>query len=738
MQKRLFERIFGIGLILLILGFNPFMFTGLFFDTTTSFAFISGFKIFILGVLNLLISILWLRKVFEEKEIHILNSKIYIPILIFLLSSVISAIFAINKNQALFGYNFTLENSLVEGIFLFFFFFSFVNLIEKREQVENILRYLLVGISIAGLYSLIRYSFTTTINIEPFQYYLNNTNFTPIGHYSSLLPIVIIGFVLGNGFLIKDLAQKDSNKTVVIIDYICTIVCGICAGVLFNINSLSPQYVFLGIFILSIGLVFFFLLANNRLNRLIKNISIVLILPVLIGIGINFYYTSTKAQPMFYPEANLATNWEVTLDSLNSPQKAIIGNGQSSFANLFDKYSNDIFSQSYTVNEKPFSNFFVNSQVPGTEEARIFQSTYLLSILTSQGILGIVSFLAIFILILYFGLNKRVFEDNILGLFSFYCLIGLSLILVILRYDFIISVFFWLFAAITLIFLNENEEKKNFIKFRDFKFNLDRNFAFVFPSLITIISLGLLWSILPVFVSNYHLYNAKVAQIKQNRDLFVEEVQKAYLSNPNSDLVIREYVFTENIILFEKYSKLAAILRQSQPNQAEIDFQTSEIITIQDQAISDLEKAIKINPEEYKNYYFAGLTLGSASEYTPNLAYDESAIKYFNLAKLKNPHHADSYYQLAKIYLRQGQNTAALNSITPAINLRQQNIQYFELYGDIFKLSGNYQNALEIYSKIKELKDANPENQQLQNFYQNQNIDKDIEEVTKRLNEGNN
>lgn len=722
MKKRLLEIFIGLSLILILIIFNPYMFPGLYIDSTGDFTFIALIKIFFLGVLNLGLSVFWIYVTFRDKKSEIIYSKAFIPVLVFLVTSIFTTLSSSSKWTSLFGYNFNLNNSLIESISLVIYFFLTVNLIKTKEQIHTILRFFVSGICIAIIYNIIRYSTTDPFGINWLQYYVNNVNFTLVGNQNSLLVLSIVGFVIGIAFLIND-QISNSPRNIKIFDYISLSILGIGSGVFLNINSNNPQYVFLSLITLFIGFVVYLLLSRKRLQSILRITLIFLLVPLFIGIGINYFYTSSKAQPNFFPSSTLANDWQIALSSLNNPQKILLGNGQGSYANLFDRYSSDDFYQNYTVNEKAYNNFIVTSQSPGTEEARKYEpSSFIFGIVIEEGVLGLITFLSIIIYILYLGLSRNHFEEDIIGLFSFGIFIGLSIFLFMLQIDFIVIFAFWLFAAVFFINTNENYKTK---KLYDL-------YAIGLPSLIAIISITGIWLILPLITANYHLFNAKVAQLNSDKQSLLDQSNLAVKDFPNSDLILRENVFAKNIYLFEKYNNI-----NSGKENIDINSLLSEIPNDQNDVISELNRAMNINLNEYKNYYFAGLTLSNASEFTSQLNFDTSASKYLNDSITKNPHHADSYYQLAKIYLRQGQPNAALNSITEAISLRQQNLQYIEFYADVLKANGNYQDALDIYLKIKEVKDSNPTNTQLQNFYQNQNIDKDIEEVKKKIQEGN-
>ncbi len=738
MQNKLFEKAFSFGLLLIIISFNPYLYPGLYLDSTGSFSFISVIKIILLGILDLFVLILWINKIRRTGELAIISTKIYLPVLLFMVSTFTSVIMSINLPLAIFGYNFTLESSLIETILLFFFFLAFINNVKHREELENIIRFTSIGVAIVTIYSLIRFSGTWEIGFRPLSFYLNSNTFTPLGSYSSLVVTSLISLVFTSALFITDIILQ-RGKIAFFIDSLCLGIIGIGFGVFLNIGSSSPEYLYIALFIIAILGIFYFVFKNNRVQKaLIPSLALIL-LSIGVGIGFHFLITKDSNQPNIPSSVPVDITWGITLDSISSIDKGLIGNGQGTFANSFDLYKSDTIALPYTVNGVTTSNFIINAQSPNTEEVRIFQSpSYLLNILTSQGLFGLISFIAIVGMAVFIGFNKKSLSSNILGLFSFSIFISLSLISITLKYDFIISLFLWLSLAIFVISASEDEPGKNFIiavtgKSRDF----NENWNYLIPGISAVITGIILINAIPILGSNYFGYLAKSAQVDKNTENYQKYSETAANVNPSSDLFLREKAFSKAVTLFEKFESLRNI-PPSEINSGQANIATNQAFTLQSDILIDLDRAIRMNTREYKNFYTTGLILATSSEYTNRLNFDAKSADFLQSSIDRNPHHPESYYQLSKIYLRNDQSTAALNRITSAVKMRPQNLLYYELYADILRHSGDYQNALTLYSTLKELRDSNPTNEEIKKFYEEKTIDSDIEESIRKLKEKQN
>jgi len=738
MTNKLMERTIAIGLIIIVLTFNPYIFAGLYIDSTSSFSFIALSKIAVLTVLNAILLIMWIIKIQKSKELSIIPTKIYIPIFLWIFSAGLSTFLSNNRTLSFFGYNSTLENSLIETLMLFVFLFIFVNNIKTKEQIESIVRFFNIGIAIASIYVVIRYMGTWTVGIDLIKDYINTSTFTPTGHYGSLPIIALASLLLSIALIISDIILN-REKVNLVIDSITLVITGAAFVVFLNLGGSSPEYIYLITGIIALSVVAYLILSNTKLQTSLIPVFGLILLSVLVGLGVYFGVTKNAVQPNSYPNLSLNASWNIALDSIKTPiTKGLFGNGQGTFAYAFDRFKSEDVAFPRRNGDQISTFFTVNAQSPNVEEIRVYQpGSYFLGVLLSQGLLGVIAFLLIVGFTVALGIKKGLAGTGVMGIFSLFVFLGLSILTIFFRYDFILLFLMWFALGIFIVSANEDEPEKNLviaITGRSFDFN--NNLNFILPGLVLIGCIWVLFDVFRIFNGNYYAYLAKNSQIEGKLQEFQVNSLRAAQAYPESDIFIRESVFSRSITLFERYAEIQKKISENPDNANSTDLrnQANEVIQLQNQLISDLNLARSTYPDEYKNYYFAGNILARASEFT-NLSFDSTALQYFGTSLSVNPFHPDSYYQAANIQYRNKDFVSALNNIRPAVNYRPQNLLYQAVFADILKENGNYSDALSIYNGLKRIKDENSSNEAIQNFYKNQNIDNDIEEATQKQKE---
>src|SRR5579872_4381360 len=131
----------------LLIFLVPIIFTG---NTSELFEFN---KMWITFGFTLIIAASWISKMIIEKRVKILKTPLDIPILLFLLSQVISTIFSIDPHTSLWGYYSRFNGGLYSLLSYALLYFAFVNTIEKKD----VMKYVYTGIASAvfvGLWGL--------------------------------------------------------------------------------------------------------------------------------------------------------------------------------------------------------------------------------------------------------------------------------------------------------------------------------------------------------------------------------------------------------------------------------------------------------------------------------------------------------------------------------------------------------------------------------------------------------
>jgi tetratricopeptide (TPR) repeat protein len=663
----------------------------------------------------------------------------YIPLFLWLISMVSAFFMSVDRNLAFYGMNYTLENSFVEALMIFVFLIILINNIRTTEDLESIIRSILIGISVSFVYTIMRYSAKWTINDELLRYYVNSNTFSPTGEYTALPTLALLGIILGLGLVITDVVYQ-RKLTSIVVDTITTVIHVTTFVISINLGGQRPEYLHLISAIIALVLVVYIVLSYSRIQKALVPLISIIIFGIILGTALYYGITKNAAQPIAYPSVSLDAAWNITLDSIKgSIQSGLFGIGYGSFGYAFDQFKNE--SVALPINNRDgqpiLTNFTINAQSPSTEEIRVYQpSSIMLGILMSQGIFGIVAIILIAIFSVYVCINKKIENLGVIGTHSFIAFITGILLLIITKQDFTTLFLVWISLGIFIISASVDEPSRNLIiALAGRHINFNTNFTYILPILALCGLVYTLVKISPILLANYYAYQAKVAQKTDNLEAYIQNSNLAFNTFPLSDVFIRESVFSRAVKLSNDIDNLLAKIKETDgSNNNDLDQQINKILYGQNILSRDLQIARVQNPKEYKNYYLEGLMISRVSELV-ELQLDANAIQYFQSAVQRNPHHPESYYQIARILNRSAKDDSdrivARNAITLALRYRPVNLSYQALYADILKNLGSYDKALEIYQFIKQLRDANPDNQLLTGLYESQQIENKIKEIQK-------
>ncbi len=126
----------------------PLSFTG---DTSELFEFN---KLWMTFVLTIIIGALWICKMIVTKQVRIQRTPLDIPILLFLLSQILSTIFSIDKHVSLWGYYSRFNGGLYSIIAYIFLYYAFVSNLATLKQIKKALKWSLISGLIVALWGL--------------------------------------------------------------------------------------------------------------------------------------------------------------------------------------------------------------------------------------------------------------------------------------------------------------------------------------------------------------------------------------------------------------------------------------------------------------------------------------------------------------------------------------------------------------------------------------------------------
>jgi tetratricopeptide (TPR) repeat protein len=732
MDKKLLNILLGSGLFLIITTFNPFFSSGLYFDSTASFTFIAAHKILLLGVLNAILLGFWFIKVIKTKQLKLTASKVYIPAFIFLGSAILSTFLSVNKLNSTFGFSSTLGTSVIESFLLLSFFFFFVNNIRSSESVISILRFVLLGVSLSFLWVLIRYASNSGFDSVYLREYVNSRLFSPLGGHSALMPIALLSMCLSSGLFMLNMIYKKHIPTLVIDGLNLTL-----ATISF-FNFASIEYKNKNYFFIVLGLLFFafigFLFAQYK-N--LKNALIPVLALIFVGTlgGLLFSkFIITKNMPGFgFPRVAADTSLSITLDSMQDSivRRGLFGVGQGNFTYAFDFYKSES-----AVAGRPLTS---NNAAPMVGEVRAnYSGSYILEVLFGQGLLGMVSLLAVACFILYRSFKKLTTSFNFLHLFVSISFGIIFLSLFVQGYEAVLVLLFWLLAAISVVLIYEDEPQKDF----DIAMNGSNQFSnlnYIIPLLLLVGTGFGLFNMYKITNANVSMFWGKVFQSLGNTDEYRKSAYNAVMKYPDSDVFVRELVNGNGAKLIQEYQSLQRDIQNKQGDKEKLEEKDLEEFVPRQTAlnnsrvaiINDLSEISRKYPNEYKNYYMLGALQTAISELA-EYSLDNEARDAFDQALARNKYHPATNYQLALIYERNKRPNEAFVNIDAAYRLNSNDI-YLVKYADIAAQIQDYDRALNIYKGFRTIKEQRSDDQNILKFYNAFNIDKKIEAVEKAI-----
>ena len=129
-----------------------------------------------------------------------------------------------------------------------------------------------------------------------------------------------------------------------------------------------------------------------------------------------------------------------------------------------------------------------------------------------------------------------------------------------------------------------------------------------------------------------------------------------------------------------------------------------------DQAISELDKALQMNPNSEEAYFRRGTAYREKGIVTKDVNFTNQAISDYNKALSLGPtpdHKSAMYIGIANGYHDKGDLDSAISNYNKAISFDQSNELAFESRGLMYFKKGNLDQAIYDYTKAIELKPGN-------------------------------
>jgi len=573
-------------------------------------------------------------------KVQIKSTPFDLPIFIFTLVVFASSIFAVNRYDALINF--------VPFLFAILLYFVMVNSLKREMAVIVGVSALVLGASISAIISILSYFQLYILPSADVQF----QTFSTLGamldqalYYALVLPLA--GYIAWP-ILAKKAGRHTPTKT--------------------NHENLSVEGKNQEIFGFAFGIGFLIL---------------------VVGLAVSLFMLVTIARPVILP---LETGFQTAFASISQDtgrvlKSFLLGSGYGTYITDFTRFK----SPAYNLNPDLWSFTFFRS------------SSYVLELLTTTGVLGLLSFL----FIAYRFLKERML---------FIPLILAFIASVVLPFSFTIQLLFFiilgLFASLRSL-SNPHEYPDLEFYFVALKKGIlvavpeghaqpssttHRGYARLLPFLMA--------GVLVIFVGmiGYMAGRYMLSDLALQRSLVAfsqNEAQRAYDEQINA-INLFPYRDTNHRVFSQLNLTLANALASAQAQGEEIDPAVqNDILTLIQQSINAGRNAVTVSPQTALNWNNLSSIYRSLINFGENA--DQFAIVTNQEAIRLDPANPQQYINLGGIYYQLGQWEQAQNQFQVAINLKPDYANAYYNLGHALEQQGEFEAALNAYLIVRNL-----------------------------------
>lgn len=633
----------------------------------------------------------WITKVLVSGKFSANLNKTHIAVLVLFLVSLISTLFSLDKYGSFWGWPRVTSESLLSLIGLAILYFLISNAFLKKEIITSVI--LLVTSSLlAGLLGV----FQLLGLFLPFDF-AKSASFNTIGLVGSLgiflavfLPLLIILEIFAKKWLkiVIGVAIAITLVALIVINYSIiwwVILAGMALVLAFAMlkrDVFDLRWLGLPMFFLVLAL--FFIILKPQISVPLRPIEVFL---------------------------NQSASFNIVLQTIK--ERPILGSGPGTFVYDFSKYKNTDLNQSALWN--------IRFDGAGSK---------ILTVLATTGILGLVAFLALLAMVVFYGarfvLSKQAEKnDNFLWIITGGVLIALiAQTIVYFLYNSNLSldfVYFFLLAA----FIGLSSERKNDYTLSPSSF-LTLGVTFIF-TLFLIFGLGLLILDGQRYLAEVNYFSGQTALASGNLDQGINKIESAVRANPNSDIYLlglsQTYLSKISGLINKKdlsdeEKKNIQVLINNSINAAKISTDVSpnnvtnwsirgsvyqSLIGVvpgaEDWAITSYDSAIKLEPvNPYYPTQQGIVYMGKASLLAEDKAAEknqilEQARAQFEKAVQLKSDYSSARFQIAMVYQAQGKTTEELQALEDAKKSSPNDVGLAFQIGIVYYQQKDYQKA---------------------------------------------
>ncbi len=695
----------------------------------------------------------WLAKmIFIDKEIRFRKTILNIVIFVFLLISIISAFFSVDKNASAFGFYGRFSNGLIALICLGLFYFLIINNVGSKEQETgnqeqtSVVSYSLINpntlvnlflwsvffvvlityFSIFGLWQKISASL-------PLPFFMAQKTFNPAsGSLEGLSIFLSVIVVLLTGKLLT--GRKDKSKKSLFALLIAMIVLMVIID--FNASWL--------VLLISLALFLVFALITRTFREDINRLLLPMIL-ILISITFLFVNNFDQWTGISLPQEQVldtVINWKTAFTSITDNLKStFFGSGIGTWHYVFSKFKPIEF------NDSPLWQIRFDRA-----------GSYISELLATSGILGLGSYLLIIVMFFLVFWVLREKKELFPLIMAFTTLVVAQFVY---YQNTILSFTFWFILALSIVSWQQTTKSFKIMSFKDFP-ELSLVFSTILVLILLAVSIGY-YSAVRFYLADANYVRAQRISNPEDR---IELIEKAVSLNPKSatyqTILARVYLASflgslnqpaeqQDAIKIQNfmvkaidYGKTASELS---PNtvvvweslgmiyrdiQRFVDGATDWAIDSFERAIELEEKNPILHTETGKLYLAlddtekAKQSFARAKELKPDyvdaliqeiLLYEkdgslDTAIKRMEELARAYPFNVDVQFQLGRLYFNNGESDKAIIQFEGVISLVPNHSNSLYSLGIAYSTRGDKEKAISIFERVLEL---NPANQDIVN-----------------------
>lgn len=643
-NKREFTKYFefiSLGLIGILLVLFP-----LFFLTVTTDAFILAKQLMLIAVSTLAFLFFGLRTLLSGK-LRLRRSPFDLPVALFILVSLASAVFSTNRYDALIA--------VAPVLFLGVLYFLIVNVVKNEKQLLFLLSSLTLGAAIVAVLTTLSFM---KIYLLPFEY-SHVPYFTTFGslldqavYFALVLPIA--GY-FGYGYI--NAQKKNGPETLA----------AAAEGTTQKKSSRQSLAAF--------GIAFFVIAA---------------------GLGLSVYMLMTSQKPLILPfDTGLQTAMSsISQGSPNIFKSILLGSGFGTFLTDFTQFK----SPSFNNNDALWAFTFFRS------------SSFIFELMATTGLLGLVTFglllyrvfrqKTFFLPLVLAVIAAFLLPFSFTLMTLFFILIGLFAVVTIHNEP----------SKYGENELRFTSLRHGLLRFKHTHAMTEadqqiRKVNRILPLLFVIVSFALFAAPL-YFVTRFTLsdviFQQSLVAASRNDGVQTYQLQASAITMfPYRDVYYRAFSQT-NLALANALATNQQ--KAKEPNQ---DVQKN-ILTLIQQSINAGRRAVTISPLTSFNWNNLSTIYRSLIGFGENA--DKFTILTLNQAVALDPNNPQQYIDLGGVYYQLGQYDEAIRHFETSINLKKNYANAYYNLGHAYEEKGQFDQANQIYQMVKTLVADNPEN----------------------------